>query len=134
MEEFRIRLEGLLERLNRDIEIATINFNNLNDIRFRDMCNRWIAFRNILTSIQDNNDISQLIEFAQNTIDAIAWNNSEQGARDINIDSQKILLDILDLLPMVERPMVTPQNIEDRFRLILEHINARIENLLNVQE
>ncbi len=134
MEELRIRLEVLLERLNRDIEIATINFNNLNDIRFRDMRDRWVAFRNILTSIQDNNDISPLIEFAQNTFDAIDWNNSEQDARDINIDSQNILLDILGLLPMVERPVVTPRNIEERFRLILEHINARIENLSSVQE
>lgn len=134
MEELRIRLEVLLERLNRDIEIATINFNNLNDIRFRDMRDRWVAFRNILTSIQDNNDISPLIEFAQNTFDAIDWNNSEQDARDINIDSQNILLDILGLLPMVERPVVTPRNIEERFRLILEHLNARIENLSSVQE
>lgn len=134
MEEFIFRLEELLKNLDRDIEIATSNLNYVNDIRIRDMRDRWVAFRKILINIQDKNDISPLIEFAQKTFDAIDWNNSEQNARDINTDSQKILLDILGLLPMVERSLIAPRNKQERYQFILKSINARIRNILMEQE
>lgn len=133
-EEIRIRLEQLLAKLNRNIEIATINFNNTRDTRIHDMRDRWVNFRNILNNIHTNSDLTLLATFANETFNNIDWDNSEQNARDINFDSQEILLDILNLLPAVERTQVNPQNQQDRFRLISEIIHERIEIIMNEQE
>ncbi len=134
-EEIRIRLEQLLAKLNRDIEIVETNPGNmLRDNRVKGRQDRSIVFRNTLNNVQANNDLRLLETFADTIFNNIDWNSSEQEARDIRFDSQEILLDILNLLPAVERTQVNPKNQQDRFRLICKIIHERIEIIMNEQE
>ena len=88
-----------IERLqDNEIKPSEHNANVILDSRITKMLKRLRAYESELKMIQDRNDNSSIISYANTIAQAINWNSDSIDDRDNMLDSFRILVSIMNLI------------------------------------
>lgn len=115
-----------IERLqDNEIKPSEHNANVILDSRITKMLKRLRAYESELKMIQDRNDNSSIISYANTIAQAINWNSDSIDDRDNMFDSFRILVSIMNLICDDNANFLNLEMSERNANTILKRINDR---------